>query len=262
MRRESASGALESTQRQLLRLPGRPLALVSFGRKWLLGLILLGAVSAAQGQTIINGSFEAGGGSLSSWTVVGNASVSGTTLTAPVSGSWQALLVAPSGAGASAASLSAFFGGVALPSTARGAATIGSGIKQTFTLTSAATLSFSYKYVTGEAVSSGYDSSFVFKDGTLTSLASSTSAGLSSSRGVSGYSNGLNYVTATISLAAGTHTIGFGVYNTADTAVASAIFVDNVFSTSAVPEPATTALWFAVGAAGCVWWRRRVKRRI
>ena len=132
-----------------------------------------------------------------------------------------------------------------------------SGIKQTFTLASAATLIFSYKYVTGEAVSSGCNSSFLFKDGSLTSLASSTSAGLSSARGISCYANGLNYVTATISLAAGTDTIGFSVYNTADAAVASAIFEDNVFSTSGVSETTTTALCFAVGAAGCVCWRRR-----
>ena len=222
---------------------------------------LAGLVPVCSAQ-LLNGSFEASSSSLTSWTVTGVTSVSGTTLTNPVNGTRQAFVVAPSGGspGVPASQLSTFFSGVSLPPTIRGAATYGSGIKQTFTLTQPATLTFSYKYVTAESAGSGYDSSFFFRDGTVTGLASSTSAGLSSAQGVSGYTNGLSYVTTTVSLGIGAHTIGFGVYNTADTVVASAIFVDNVFTTSAIPEPATSTLLVALAAAGLVGWRARRRR--
>lgn len=218
---------------------------------------LLTVTGRAQG--VLNGSFEASSSSLTSWTTTGSVSISGTTLTAPASGSRQALIVAPVGGspGVAATALSTFFGGVALPATARGAATFGSGIKQTFTLTQAATLTFSYKYVTAEIVNSGYDSSFFFKDGAITTLASSTSAGLSSSKGVTGYTNGLNYVSVTVSLGIGAHTIGFGVYNSADVAVQSAIFVDNIYTISAIPEPAASTFIGAMSVVGLAVWRAR-----
>lgn len=215
-------------------------------------LALLAVSGRAQG--VLNGSFEASGSALTSWATTGSASVSGTTLTAPASGSHHAFIVAPAGGspGVPAAALSSFFSGVTLPATSKGAATSGSGIKQTFTLTQAATLTFSYKYVTAEVRNSGYDSSFFFQDGTLTTLASSTTPGLNASKGVTGYSNGLNYTSVTVTLGIGTHTIGFGVYNSADTAVASAIFVDNVFTTSAIPEPSVTVVIFGLIAVGVV----------
>lgn len=222
--------------------------------------LLCGGPARIQAQVLANGSFEADGGGFGSWTTLGTATAVGGKLTAPVSGSFQAMIVAEVGGSIaeSASALSAFFDGASLPTTGtnRGATT-GSGIRQTFTLTQPATLTFSYKYVTNEGAGSGYDSAFFFNDGSVVTLASSTSAGLNSAGGVGGYANGLNYVTATVQLASGTHTIGFGVYNTANKSGSSAIFIDQVFTTSAIPEPAGSTFIVALSGMGLAVWRAR-----
>jgi hypothetical protein len=90
------------------------------------------------------------------------------------------------------------------------------------------------------------------------SLASSTSAGLSSASGVAGYTNGLNYMTTTITLGIGTPTLGFGVYNTQNRATLPALMVHNlVVTTSAIPEPAMTAALCGAAVLAVVGFRRR-----
>ena len=90
------------------------------------------------------------------------------------------------------------------------------------------------------------------------SHASSTSAGLSSASGVAGYTNGLNYMTTTITLGIGTPTLGFGVYNTQNRATLPALMVHNlVVTTSAIPEPAMTAALCGAAVLAVVGFRRR-----
>jgi hypothetical protein len=61
--------------------------------------------------------------------------------------------------------------------------------------------------------------------------------------------------------AAGSHALAFGVVDVNDVAVVSTLTVDGL-SVSAVPEPATTALWLAgLAAVGAVGARRRAAQR-
>ena len=215
------------------------------------GLLLLAAgTHTAHGSVIVNGSFETG--DFTGWTTTGATSIQGSGFTAPTNGSFQAL--ATSGTGSvSAASLAAFFGVGSLPGNGNGAATEGSGFKQSFTLASASTLSFDYKLVTNEAVGSGFDEIMYF-DGSTNLLGSANNA--ISGQGAAGFINGTPYATVTLNLSAGTHTIGFAAYDTGDTVVDSGIVIDNV-SLEAVPEPGTALFGFACVGVAALRRRRR-----
>jgi len=73
--------------------------------------------------------------------------------------------------------------------------------------------------------------------------------------GVTGLDKGLPYQTVNIPLTAGTHTLGFGSYDTSDTSVTTGLLIDNI-TTGAVPEPATATL-AGLGIAGLMITRRR-----
>jgi hypothetical protein len=218
------------------------------------------------GQTIINGSFEQGGGSFTGWTTIGGVTIASSSVTTPTSGSVQAFMDNVLSTAVSASLLSAFFNSVALPANTQGAATNGSGIEQTFTITEPTTLSFDYKYITAESIGSGWDETFYYIDGRVVLLADPNTANVATlgTNGITAagnsYVNGLPYKTVSITLGSGTHTIGFGVYNTGDTVVNTGLFVDNVLL--GVPEPGTVAL-LASGLAvlaGAGWRRRAAKR--
>jgi PEP-CTERM motif len=202
---------------------------------------------------ITNGSLEDAGGSFNGWTVAGTAVVTANQFGAPTDGAAQAFVSNSAGSVTSAA-LSAFFGGATLPGNARGVATEGSAIKQTFTSTGAVQYSFDYRYVTQEGIGSGYDEGFYFVDGAVFSLANSTSAGLIA---IDRYTNGTPYRSVSLTLSAGLHTIGFGTYDTGDASGDSALIVDNI---QAVPEPATFGVGLGLAFAGLFFRRTRRAR--
>jgi len=222
-------------------------------KQLVVGFTTLSAVSA-QAQ-VSNPSFETG--TLSGWSYIGSASVQDSSFAVPTQGSYQAFVNNSGGFGApvDAATLSGFFGGVILPGNFQGLATDGSGILQTFTLAADSTISFDWHFATNESIGSGYDETFYYVDGNLTLLANSDSLGVSISYGVTGLDKGLPYQTVSIPLSAGTHTLGFGSYDTSDTSVTTGLLIDNI-TTGEVPEPATAAL-AGLGIAGLMITRRR-----
>ncbi len=222
----------------------------------------------ARGQTIINGSFQQGGGSFTGWTTIGGVSIANSSVTTPTNGSAQAFIDNVSGTAVAAADLSAFFNNAVLPKdnfTTPRSATNGSAIKQTFVAAAPETLSFDFKSVTAESLNSEWDMSVFYLDGNFIVLPNPdrNGAALNNSFGVtvnsSTYSFGFPYQTISVSLAAGSHTFGFAVYNTGDTAVLTGLFIDNVV---AVPEPGVLELisggLVALAIAG---WRRRAAVR-
>lgn len=204
---------------------------------------------------IANGSFEAAGGSFSGWTTTGTTAIQTTAFASPTVGSFKAFISSASGSVA-ASVLSDFFGGALFPDTPGGAAVEGSGIKQTFTALETVALSFDYKYVSQEDIGSGYDATFFYLDGAVMLLADSESAGVVPISGLPlRYKNGIPYRTYTVGIAPGTHTVGFGTYDTGDDSGDSALIVDRI---QAVPEPGNVA--FGIGL-GLVCLMSRISRR-
>ena len=199
---------------------------------------------AASGNFVTNGSFESGGGSFSGWTATGATSISANAFSNPTDGSFKAFISNSSGSVA-ASVLSTFFGGAALPDNGGGPAVEGSGIRQTFNAVTDAAFSFDYRYVSQEDIHSGYDETFFYLDGNIILLADSDSPGVVPISSLPlRYKNGTAYRTVRLELAAGTHTVGFGTYDTGDASGDSALIVDNI---SAVPEPCTAG--FGIGLA-------------
>jgi hypothetical protein len=245
------------------------LAIFSLG----LGMTVVTVPSSA--QTLANGSFEQSGGSFTGWSAIGSTSIANITNTqpslTPTNGSFQAFLSNNISGAVSASSLDSFFNinNIALPvdTLARGP-TNGSAILQTFSIGTASTLSFDFKSVTSEIPGSQWDIMFYFVDGVITVLPNpdATGANPNNSFGLTGapdsnsYTYGYNYQTISVALAAGTHTIGFGVYNTGDESVNSGLFIDNVVL--GIPEPGTATLMGCglFGLAATAWRRRRLGR--
>lgn len=211
---------------------------------------------AVNGDYINNGSFESGSGSYLGWTTIGSAGINSTQFSAPTDGSFKAFISSGSGS-VTASVLSTFFGGATLPGNTGGAAVEGSGIRQTFASAYPVSFSFDYKYVSQEDIHSGFDETFVYVDGNVSLLSDSDSPGLVTITGLPlRYKNGTAYRTVRIELAAGTHTIGFGSYDTGDASGDSAIIVDNV---QAIPEPGTATLGVGLGLVGLL--SRATRRR-
>jgi hypothetical protein len=233
-------------------------------------ILVLGMASTAapcRAQSLTNGSFEQGGGSFTGWGTIGNTAIANITSTQPSNGSSQAFISNSSGNSVAANALSAFFNNTSLPPNAKGGATNGSGILQTFTVAAPITLSFDFQSVTAESLGSLWDTSFFYLDGNLTILPNpdELNAAVANTNtitvGSESYSFNYSYKTLSFQLTTGSHTIGFGVYNTGDTSVNTGLFVDNI-RLGAVPEPDTIVLLATglVGVAAVGWRRRRVNR--
>lgn len=244
--------------RSILRPAGN--AFPHLKRLRLIATCALGAAAAnisdaASLNYVTNGSFEASGGSFNAWTATGATSILSNAFGTPTAGTFKAFIGNGSGS-VSASILSGFFGGIALPANAGGAAVEGSGIKQSFTLQQPATLSFDYRYVSQEDIGSGYDETFFFLDGHVTLLGDSEAADLMPLSGLPlRYKNGTPYRTVTLDISAGLHTVGFGTYDTGDASGDSALLLDNV---QAVPEPGTAT--FGIGLGLVVLLSRNIRR--
>lgn len=146
-----------------------------------------------------------------------------------------------------------------LGSSGGGVPVTASGMAQSFTANAGDVLSFNWNYLTDETHISVPpplqlpDFSLLVLDGEMIALGTALQATLdASSRGFhtqSGTQTFSRMLTMT-----GTHTIGFGVFNTFDGDVASGMFVDNV-SVAPVPEPSTLLLMLVPGLALLIWRR-------
>ncbi len=135
----------------------------------------------------------------------------------------------------------------------------GSAALQTFTLAAGGTLSFQWNFGTTETSGdpSLADAGFVVIDGSVTRLASTLDT---VAFGGGDYSAQTGWQSWSALLAAGTHTIAFGVVDVGSTTDSSALSVTgvSVASVSAVPESSTLALFGAgLGLLGLAR-RRRV----
>ena len=117
----------------------------------------------------------------------------------------------------------------------------GSLLKQTFTVNAGDTLSFNWNMFTNEGAA-GADYAFVAINGALTTLASASNASLASVP--YSFSTGASVFSQTFASASSV-TLAFGVVDLGDYGVTSALWLDNVALTAAVPEPETYAMLLA-----------------
>lgn len=119
----------------------------------------------------------------------------------------------------------------------------GSIVTQSFAVAAGDTLRFRFTFSTQEDFFQ--DRAFVVLNGQVLTLATRSFPGLPDA--------GFEYTFA----GAGVATLGFGVVDTGDYLGVSTLSIGNL-SVTAVPEPATTALWLAgLGLVGCAARRRR-----
>ncbi len=117
----------------------------------------------------------------------------------------------------------------------------GSLLKQTFTVNAGDTLSFNWNMFTNEGAA-GADYAFVAINGALTTLATASNASLASVP--YSFSTGASVFSQTFASASSV-TLAFGVVDLGDYGVTSALWLDNVALTAAVPEPETYAMLLA-----------------
>ena len=117
----------------------------------------------------------------------------------------------------------------------------GSLLKQTFNVNAGDTLSFNWNMFTNEGAA-GADYAFVAINGALTTLANASNASLASVP--YSFSTGASLFSQTFASASSV-TLAFGVVDLGDEGVTSALWLDNVALTAAVPEPETYAMLLA-----------------
>jgi len=220
--------------------------------------LLAGLLASAQAfsATLQNGDF--GGGSLTGWTVTGNASSENLLAgPAPSGNPYQAFIgnvgvsvyALGSGAAVPVATLQSALGLApgALDTLKiagdTGTVAFGSAIQQSFTANAGDQLHFNWNFLSDEAGNhAGDDFAFMLLDGNLQRIGNTfTPLGVTATvfTGETGYQG----FSALIS-SSGTHTLAFGVVDVNGALGASAVMVDNV-RIAAVPEPGSVVLMFA-----------------
>ena len=217
------------------------------GLLWILSALCTFSTPRASAD-FVNGGFESGG--LSGWQSIGTGEVvSGGFGIPPAAGIFQALLTNhPAGSlGVSVGQVEAFLGvsSGALDSLGSGSVTQASALKQTITANAGDIISFSWNFLTNEDPLSAGTNDFAFFSivpGTPSTLANTFSSLSPSSSSIFSFDSGYSVFTVQI-LSAGTYTVGFGVADSGDTDISSALLLDNVkLTTSAVPEPTSILL--------------------
>src|ERR1700683_5354596 len=232
-------------------------------------LLIVGALFVGNGSQlhaqILNGSFSTG--DFTDWTTAGGTSSGPTVVTSgatPPTGTTAALIQSTDGdsSGAQSAQVGPITTtgtidevlGVTLPPTTNsnplydtGTFTPDNGqaIYQTFSVSTASTLTFAYSYQTNDGYP--YDSVGYVLDGRYTQLVQTPPYPSSSTP------TPYTFV-APLSLSAGPHTLASVAYNTNGRADSPSLYVTDV-STSAVPEPGEWALMI-LGGLGLLWARK------
>ncbi len=116
----------------------------------------------------------------------------------------------------------------------------GSLLTQTFSVNAGDTLSFNWNMFTNEGTNADY--AFVAINGVLTTLATASNANVASVP--YSFSTGASVFSQTFANASSV-TLAFGVVDLGDYGVTSALWLDNVALTAAVPEPETYAMLLA-----------------
>jgi len=218
--------------------------------------VLLGSTSAT--AQILNGSFTTG--DLSDWQVLGDPSVIASGTPATLDGSNQAFIQSTDGVNPDVSASATLIAATLLtpdtilpptynndlddlssPYGVANPAENGQAIYQTFTLSSAATLTFAYSFQTDDY--QGFDSTGYTLDGNYYQLAIPTNVYPATDP------DPTPYTTVNLSLTAGTHTLGFVAYNTNEPAVANSedtegpttLFVSDI-ATIVVPEPSASGM--------------------
>ena len=200
----------------------------------------------------LNGSFETG--NFDDWTTTGQTSVedSGFGVT-PTDGNQQAVLQTLQDSTGTTASEIETFLGLSTGTLTNQGATEGSAIKQTITANAGDILSFSWNFLTDQDPDPTYNDLAFF---TLNNnLIENTNIPNIPSFSNLAQETGYQSFSYTIS-SSGTYTLGFGIVDRGDTAVNSALLIDNV-QTSAVPEPMTILGSLAALGFAAIFQRRK-----
>jgi hypothetical protein len=227
-----------------------------------MALAALGLADTSHAAGVTNGDFSAG---LVGWNTAGNIGVdAASAYGAPPAGfSRQAIMGTADttsflfgGSVAGAAALEAFAG---LPAGALSGigGLVGSGLSQTVSTAAGEAIAFSWKFMSNEPQNSpANDMAFMVLDGVLTTLTTVQTAAFVGSS-LSPMLDETAYASfSTGPLAAGSHTLAFGVIDIPDSLGASALAVTGV-NIAAVPEPGSWALMLGgIAALGSLVRRR------
>ena len=222
----------------------------------LIAVLALGACAQASAG-IANGNLE---GNLSQWNTSGTVALSSASST---KGQNSALITAVDGGPTNASSIASFAGtniaGLQAIKSGYTNFTTGSALSQTFTASAGSTLSFDFRTLTNESITSPWDFTFFVLDGVAISLGD-TSIDSGYSSGVAGFSHANAWDTFTATIASsGSHQLTFGALQAGDSSVATALMVDNVTLSAKVPEPGSFAL-LGLAAFGLFAARRKAAK--
>ncbi len=184
-------------------------------------------------MTVLNGNFEVG--TFSNWRTIGDTRIETAALgTGTSEGTFQALLTtgaSASGGAVEQSDLEEFlnFPSGLLDNLGNGDATEGSAIKQTFTANAGDVLTFDWNFLTNEGTPSSFnDFAFFGVSPFALELADTNSSGFFGTSAVN-FSQETGFQTISVGIAqTGTYTLNFGVVDVGDTAVDSALIVDNI----------------------------------